>query len=442
MPSALRTSTRGTPARRARGAAMVEFVLLNLILIPLLLYAIFLMDAAYLKLDLQETVVSGVWDFSQRNTEPPSFKEAPSLDAPQDRAANNAAELAAAAKGVRLVFSDHTSAFDDGADPNMPDSSYNVESYLRGNGDGSAYPSPSGHKKHHTGFGAQYSFRFEKSDDTEEETDLPDDTQFNCSISDDMGWNPVPTMKKFGESGYNAGGVARCRATGYIYNYIVPEQFLQEFSQVEMTKMKQRKDTTSKGAHEWQGSGGDLANIVAFETAALSFNTWALRNGATNDNNAKNIDRYKTDLEKADLRVPKTDIPDLSPDASSPEGNPFFRRVQYLYTQNEMAATYAQVVEAAGNFTSTAKDQKLMAVQTLPPGTVSNALLPNMAGVFLTARYKKGQPDKNEQEAPGPGKDGFQSTPYAGANNDYQTAAKARGHFYLGCKSPENPDCF
>ena len=64
---------RRKAARRTRGGAMVEFVLLNIVLIPLFLYAIFLMDAAYLKLDLQETVVSGVWDFSQRNSEPPGF---------------------------------------------------------------------------------------------------------------------------------------------------------------------------------------------------------------------------------------------------------------------------------------------------------------------------------------------------------------------------------
>ncbi len=441
MPSALRTYARGAPARRARGGAMVEFVLLNIILIPLLLYAIFLMDAAYLKLDLQETVVSGVWDFSQRNTEPPSFKSAGDLDAPQKKTDNDAAENATAAKGVRQVFADHTSAFDDGADPDQTEG-YNVESYLRGSGDGSPYPSVKGHKKHHTGFGAQYSFRFEKTDDTAEEVELPDDTQFKCSVADDMGWNPEPNMNGFAQSGYNTGGEARCNATAYIYNYIIPETFLQEFSKVELTKMKQRKDTTGKGAHEWQGTGGDLANIVAYETAAVSFNTWALRNGAKTNDDPNNLGRYNTDVGGADLRVPQAGVP-VPIAEDKPEANPFFRRVQYIYTMNGTAGvTYGQVASAAGNLTSKAMSNKIMAVQTLPPGTVSNALLPNMAGVFLTARYKKGQPDKNEQDAPGTGKGKFETTPWSNANSDYQNAGKKRGHFYLGCKNPGNTDCF
>jgi hypothetical protein len=411
---------------------MVEFVLLNIVLIPLFLYAIFLMDAAYLKLDLQETVVTGVWDFTQRNSEPPSWK-AGSFDALQDKDRNDAINLAATAKGVRLVYADHTSAVDDGADPNQPDSSYNVESYLRGNGDGSAYPSVTGHKKHHTGFGAQYSFRFEKNDDT----------QFNCTINDDLSWNPEPNFNGFGKSGYNAGGEARCSATGYIYNYIVPETFLQEFSQVEMTNMKHRKDTTGKGAHEWQGTGGDLANIRAFETAAVSFNTWALRNGARQNEEGAGAAYYQSDMDKADLRVPETGVPTPGQNAGSPEANPFFRRVQYISMINGTAGlTYGRAAAAAADLTSKAQSNQIMLMQTLPPLTTSNALLPNIAGIHLTARYKKGQPDKNEQDAPGTGKGKFQSTPYDNANSDYGTVAKGRGHFYLGCKNPENPDCF
>jgi hypothetical protein len=36
----------------------------------------------------------------------------------------------------------------------------------------------------------------------------------------------------------------------------------------------------------------------------------------------------------------------------------------------------------------------------------------------------------------------FLSTPYSGHNNNYQTAANARGQYYMGCKTQENPDCF
>ena len=114
---------------------MVEFVLLNIVLIPLFLYAIFLMDAAYLKLDLQETVVSGIWDFSQRNSEPPGFGGM-GVDAPNSHDDNNAMEVQASAKAVRVAYADHTSAFDDGAENNQS-TEYGQQTYLTGNGDGS-----------------------------------------------------------------------------------------------------------------------------------------------------------------------------------------------------------------------------------------------------------------------------------------------------------------
>ena len=437
MLNATRIAARRTAARHERGGAMVEFVLLNIILIPLFLYAIFLMDAAYLKLDLQETVVSGIWDFSQRNSEPPGFGGM-GLDAPNSHADNNAMEVQASERAVRIAYSDHTAAFDDGAENNQS-TEYGQQTYLSGNGDGAAAPSMTGHQKHHTGFGAHYSFRFENGPDT----------QFLCSLSDDTGWNPDPNFQGFGNSGYTAGAEVRCEATGFIYNYIIPETFLQEFSKVKMAdkQLKKRKDNTAKGAHEWQADAAGVYkdNIVAYETAGISFNTWALRNGA------KNADTYNPDnydnasLNNADLRAPQTGPP-LPVSAGSPEANPFFRRVQYLYTMNGTApATYGMLTAAAGQLTSQSQSNNLMMMQNLPAGTTSGALLPNIMGVHVTARYQNamGANPNRDQSKPGLfGGGNFQSTPHSGANNTYQSMANARGNYYLGCKNPENPDCF
>jgi len=435
MLTASRIAARRT-ARRERGGAMVEFVLLNIILIPLFLYAIFLMDAAYLKLDLQETVVSGIWDFSQRNSEPPGFGGM-GVGAPNSHADNNAMEVQASERAVRVAYSDHTSAFDDGAENNQS-TEYGQQTYLTGNGDGAAAPSMSGHQKHHTGFGAQYSFRFENGPDT----------QFLCSLSDDTGWNPDPNFQGFGNSGYTAGAEVRCEATGFIYNYIIPETFLQEFSKVKMAdkQLKHRKDNTGKGAHEWQDDGASVTtdNIIAFETAGISFNTWALRNGAKNQDNY-NAGSYDGALTDADLRAPQSGIP-MPVSAGSPEANPFFRRVQYLYTMNGTApATYGQLTAAAANLMSKANSNKIMLVQNMPAGTMSNAMLPNIMGVHLTARYQNamGANPKREQRKPGFfGNTDFESTPVSAANNNYQTMSNARGKFYLGCRNAENPDCF
>jgi hypothetical protein len=438
---------------------MVEFVVLNLILIPLMLYGIFLMDAAYLKLDLQETVVSGVWDYSQRNTEPPAGGQL-SLDAPNPRSANNGLEMQATTKALRVAYSDHTSAFEDGAEVGWP--GYGDTNRLRGNGAGGA----SGHMKHHTGFGAQYTFRFKEAPDDEEESndhnsevggDL--DTQLRCGISEDLNWTGSQPMKAFGTSGYNAGGQVRCKAIGFIYNYIIPEKFLNDsFSKEKMSLMTRRRDTTADGAHKYQGQGGRIANIVAEETSSLSFNTWALRNGAhqgdydTNSYGAKKWTNYTGKLDKADIGKRPGLLGSLPLGGGpGPRENPFYKRVQYLYTSaGALGGSYESVRGKAASFAGKAEELKLIKAygeHALSGGSIQG--LPNISGVFLTARYQPGSPGVRQPKPPlfpvGPGaggNEGFLSTPYDGPNNNYPSAAGARGEFYMGCNSEEMPNCF
>jgi hypothetical protein len=455
--------------RRARGGAMVEFVVLNIALVPLLLFSMFLMDAAYLKLDLQETVVSGAWDFSQRNTEPPA--DTSGVTASNSFNSNNGMELQATAKAVRIVYADHTSAFDDGGE--VGSQGYGNATRLRGNGDGST--GPSGHMRHHTGFGAQYTFRFKappaNAEEDEEEgtssggalegvgTEL--DTQFKCTISTDMSWSLDPSMTAYGQSGYNAGGEARCSSIAFIYNYIIPEKFLQEFSETDqLTKMKRRRDETADGAHEYQGQGGRIGNIVAEETAAISFNTWALRNGAKNTYNstsgygAKHYSTYNGAL--ADADIGDRGFLGMSED---PNENPFYRRVQYMYSnvQGPYMATYGLVSARAAQFMQKAtfgSDKMLttyaapLLLGVRPPNTLPGVGVPNIAGVFMTARYtpttsangrypKQGQPSFL-----GGGGGDFLSTPYDNHNNKYGQAASNRGQYYMGCQSQETPSCF
>jgi len=453
------SAPRRRSSRSTRGGAMVEFVILNIILIPLMLYAIFLMDAAYMKLDLQETVVSGVWDYSQRNTEPPGGSAGLSSPA-NNKTANNGLEQQATTKALRVSYADHTSAFEDGAEAGAAD--YGNPTRMRGNGDGST--GPGGHKKHHTGFGAQYTFRFKEAPDDEEESDDHNaevggdlDTQLRCSITSDLGWTNTPGVTAFGGSGYNAGGEVRCKAIGFIYNYIVPERFLNDsFSNEGMSLMTKRDDTNNAdGSHKYQGQGGRIANIVAEETASISFNTWALRNGAhqgTFDTSAYGANKWTTyegKVDEADIgkRPGFLEIP--NPFKPGPRANPFYKRVQYMYTSaGPMAGTYNSVRSSANDFKSKAKDQELIQVYNEPAalGGSSPMGLPNISGVFLTARYQPGSPGVRQPKPPLlpflAGSGGFLSTPYDGPNNDYQQAAGARGEFYMGCTSQETPNCF
>lgn len=462
------TTSQQARARRARGGAMVEFAVLNIVLVPLLLYAIFLMDAAYLKLDLQEAVVSGVWDFSQRNTEPPAGSG--SVGPANTYKANNGMELQATAKPIRIVYSDHTSAFDDGAEAGGD--GYGETTRLRGNGNGDKN-SPGGHMRHHTGFGAQFTFRFKEpppnhEEDDEEGTHSGDplegvgtelDTQFKCKIVEDMAWSLDPNMTNFGQSGYNAGGEARCDSIAFIYNYIIPEKFLQEFSETdEVTKMKRRRDLTDEKAHEYQGQGGRTGNIVAHEKAAISFNTWALRNGAEQAQNpssgygAQAAAGYTGKVAGADIGERKG----LLKLTEDPKNNPFFRRVQYLYSSNPGTTmlSYGNIAAKAGEFMqkATVGSNRMLAVNglpilpgmTVPPSVVPGVGVPNLAGVFMTARYQPNQRGikQNMPWLGGGGGDGFQSTPYSGHNPNYTSAASNRGQFYMGCQTQETPDCF
>lgn len=400
-----------------RGAAATEYAVLMIVLVPIILYSVFLMDAAYLKIDLQEVVVSGVWDWSTRNTE--AFENNEMAGTHDD---NQRREKVLTEKMVRMVYSDHTSSFDDGVDPTQPN--YNNDAAMKSN---------LNHEKHHTGFGAQYSFQWMTEDASGNVTG--EDSQFACRMSDaDLEWAVDPNFKAFGTSEWSTGARVKCQATAYIYNYIVPRDFMPEFSTVSMTDMELREGD----AHDFQNaqhtSGGHAADIKVKDTAAISFNTWALRSGAK------------------DGALGDADIGDFNWAGMSPNlaGNPFFERVRHLYAKNALfIATYALIAARGLQFANAARTEELMVVTTIPvPGDAIPGLslnpLPNIAGVHLTARYK---PDVAPVRQKPPGitaswaHQGFQSTPYENVNDDYKTARGNRGKNYMGCRDPETPGC-
>lgn len=371
---------------RRRGAALVETVLLMIVLIPLLLYALFLIDAAYMKLDLQETVVSGLWDFSTRNSESGDKNE----------------EYGQVQRAVRASYSDHTSAIDDGSEVGKPEL-----------GDVQRITGNHLHEKHHKiYFAAQYTFRFDAN--------VGPDTQFKCEpLEENSDWagDVTDLLPNFADN-FSMGGQVKCAATGYIYNYIIPEKLFTEFTDVKMSNLTKRQDTTD--SHSIQGRGG---NIVAHETGSLIYNTWALRNGAASGK-----------LADADIGARSG----LMGDPGNIDG-PFYDRVVFHY---ENAATYGPMFAASGAFSARAMNQNLMLAITAGAGTRSTSGLPNMAGTFLISRYSPQSPGQRQQ-ASGllGGGQGFQSTPYRNVNNNYVTAGSNRGVYYMGCRQEERDRC-
>ncbi|ATB29464.1 TadE/TadG family type IV pilus assembly protein [Melittangium boletus] len=404
----------GFTSRRRRGAALVETVLLMIVLIPLLLYAFFLMDAAYMKLDLQESVVSSVWDVSTLNGENDIKKERGRYreDTPEKRGEDpdpkpstwkSAPGWEKSFYASRSSYSDHTSAFEDGAEPGSP-----------GLGDVTRINGNHNHEKHHKiYFAAQYTYRFEES--------AGSDTQFKCSMEDDNSWALDPIMLPRFADTYSKGGAVRCDAKGFIYNYIIPEKLFTQFTDVNLSNLTKRaKDSDS---HVYQGRG---RNIVATEKGSVYFNTWALETGAPRK--AKQSEKIK----EADIgdRGGLTSYTNL-------DGNPFYERVVNMSTTSAIA-TYGAVTAASLQFTSTSQSQLKM---TVPPGVGSIrevGFLPTVAGVTLVSRYQPQAPGQTK----GPALDlmsnsKFESTPYRNANTKYQTAYNKRGLYYMGCKTEQ-----
>lgn len=383
---------------------MVEFALLNVVLVPLLLYAIFLMDAPYMKLELQESVVAGVWDFSTRNSETLKNNQLGG-----SHSFNNQEEQWPVQGSIQMVYSDHTSAYDDGAEPGGPN--YDSADHIKSSG--------SDHQKHHTGFGAQFAYRFEGGPDT----------QFACTITDqDLSWTPEPSFRAYAGSRYVIGGQATCEARAWIYNYVMPQEVMQEFSKVEVSSLKMR----TGDAHAHQDEGGNVANIEAYETAAISFNTWALRNGAEDG-----------DIDNADIGKPNMfGLPGFG----GLGDNPFYQRVRHMYGLNgAFVATYSLISLRALDFFNKAQSEKLLFAPMVPIPGPNPPVLPNIAGAYLTARYKPNEAGVRQKP---PGfmaglmHKGFLSTPYDGPNNKYKQTRDARGKYYMGCTSQENPSCF
>lgn len=385
-------------ARRERGGAMVEFALLQIALVPLLLYSIFLMDVPHLMLETQETVISSVWDYTTRNDE--GGNAGPS--------AGDAHIARHITRTNSILWADHSSAYEAGVYPDEP--RYQDENWARGNP----------HHLHHTGFGAQYAFNFSGGPDTQlncnqqnRDTGSFDATDFDSDLS----WNVDPGLSAFAGTNYALGGVGRCVVTAYIYNYIVPQKFLQEFSRVEMTKMKYRGQNGVAGgqtAHDHQGDVSPVNNIPVRSEAAVAFNTWALRNGSTDG-----------DVDSADLVDPSED-------------NPFLARMGEVNDSGAaLTLTWNAATAGALAFSARALSEELMAV---PPPTVNLSGLPNPVDLYLRARFQPENPGVRV-DPPGMGGVRYESTPYEDVNTAYRGAADRRGNHYLGCQSAETYPC-
>lgn len=188
-------SRNSRAARRMRGGALVEFVIMVIILVPIIMYYLFLQDALYFKLNAQEPVVAAPFDHLTVNYNMPT--------------------QGAVGKMNRLIYCDHSSAYD----------SFNGEFDCQGSPPEESDPysmnedptsvQPGTDKGHHTEKGAHQCWITEGAQQLR--CTRPNATVGAAILASGSGSSWL--------SYYNRGGLTTCSARIGVMNYIIINRF-------------------------------------------------------------------------------------------------------------------------------------------------------------------------------------------------------------------------
>jgi hypothetical protein len=229
--------------RLRRGAASVEMALSMIVLIPIFLYSIFLDDLLRYSLDAQEAALSTVWDFT---TQDYTVSAGPNVQ-----------------RNARLTFCDHESGLD------RTDKKGGDGSYL-----------DCSDPDHHKAVVAHVCWL---NDDESKAR------QITCSAPDTGAGGSMEPRHRMYQGQFTNGGLIQCDAKAVVENYMLPEQFMPQFS-------KEQKLVK----HKWQGDVHGNAQAGRTETAyflkaqqmSLITDTWALTKEADEEPGSKSGEMY------------------------------------------------------------------------------------------------------------------------------------------------------
>lgn len=178
-----------------RGAAAVETAVLMIVLVPLIMYTLFLEDLLFYKLDLAEAVLATPWDLT-------------GLDYRKDKATTSVSDQVEAVQHVaRLTFADHSSAHN-----TYSDETRDTEG-----------------EDHHQALGAHQCWMAKGGE------------QVTCSMDQGVGLGPSGVASEFRL--LNSGGQGSCYAILGVQNYFLPQHFMQWFAKQAMTKEERWTDS-------------------------------------------------------------------------------------------------------------------------------------------------------------------------------------------------------
>ena len=233
-------------SRAARGAAAVEMALSMIVLVPVFLYALFLDDLLRYSLEAQEAPLSTVWDATVQDHDPPSNQRGTPVASVQHNA--------------RLMFCDHESG------QNRYDKRSNVT--LPGGGQESRL-SDCADTDHHKALVAHVCWLNHGHDQKGQQA-----KQVTCEQKADGGTFGERLHDAF-HAKYTRGGLVQCSARALVQNYLLPTQFLPEFSDVRLVN------------ELWKGQGDQIHQnaiaglttntyFLAQQQLSLLTDTWAL----------------------------------------------------------------------------------------------------------------------------------------------------------------------
>lgn len=184
-----------TRFRKPRGGAAVETAVAMIVLVPLIMYTLFLEDLLFYKFDLQETVTSTPWDYAD-------------LDYREDKTSIDD-QRSTARTAAMQTFWDHTSAWNTYSDPNHDAKDTD----------------------HHQALAAHECWLAQGGQEIE------------CSNSSSVG---ITVAGEF--IALNKGGKVSCNAILGVQNYFLPQQLFQWWAKAAMTKQKRWVGESADGA--------------------------------------------------------------------------------------------------------------------------------------------------------------------------------------------------
>lgn len=433
-----------------QGQAMVEFAILMIVFIPLLVWSMYFMDVGHHMLDLQETVLSTTWDYTGRTNQ--------GIDS-----SSNTQTLQSVFHANRFEYIDHTSAYDDYAHIKNTAS------------ETSAGTADSDEQKYHYEYGAKAAwvgksgsgadivpisnFSSDYASNSARQVVCANDHDadldwLNAGVGSLGGANPP---YHFGQiEDFNKAGLMTCWAKLYVYNYVVPEKFMQEHAHVDLSKSK--FETRSTDVETLSNAAKPL---ILRDHAAISFGTWAINDGE------------KGYMPQSAVGDKRGDI-DYCPDSD----NPFYVRVAFVYSGGGDSPSYGLSADAIGlvykgmvqttgaAFMAKGLSQKVERINAVPvwPGKTDGSpegISPfgmacgtesaiqavagqpaNIIGVNLVARHDRSNGESGEKApitADGANlwRAAFESTPFEQGGGTFKNAWQSRGHHYMGNKTAE-----